>query len=369
LHRIKVLFTIPNFDTAGSGKVLYDLATNLNPSFFEVEIACNHAQGDFFEVVKSTGLKIHIVDFTIPFRPYLTLLKRLKPVIQFFKENNFDIIHSWHWSSDWTEPLGARIARIPWLYTKKAMSWGNKHWQIRSRMANHIVTINKDMNSQFFPGWSKTSYIPLGLDTTYYHPQSHTRTFPNDVKFEEGDFVMVSVANLVPVKGVELAIEALKRINQKRLKYLIVGNYDNEYGKGLIEKIQKHGLSDQVIFSGRVLDVRPYLAGADLFVIPTKNEGRKEGMPMAPVEAMASERLVIGSRIPGITDILSGFEELLFEPGDVTALMKRILQVMKMSEQERIDKANDLFKKTREQYTLQQFLSAHEELYTRLAKN
>ena len=261
------------------------------------------------------------------------------------------------------------MAGIPWLYTKKAMSWGNKHWQIRSRMANHIVTINKDMNAQFFPDWSKTSYIPLGLDTNYYHPQARTRSFPKGIHFDKEDFVMVSVANLVPVKGVELAIEALKRINQKRLKYLIVGNYDNEYGKGLIEKIQRQGLSDQVIFTGKVLDVRPYLAGADLFVIPTKNEGRKEGMPMAPVEAMASERLVIGSRIPGITDILSGFEELLFEPGDVTTLMERILQVIKMSEQQRIDKANDLLKKARKQYNMRQFLSAHEELYTRLAKN
>ena len=45
MNKIKVLFTIPNFDTAGSGKVLYDLATNLNPLHFEVEIACNHDRG------------------------------------------------------------------------------------------------------------------------------------------------------------------------------------------------------------------------------------------------------------------------------------------------------------------------------------
>ena len=44
-------------------------------------------EGHFFEVVQSTGLKIHIVDFTIPYRPYVTLLNRLRPVIHFFKEN------------------------------------------------------------------------------------------------------------------------------------------------------------------------------------------------------------------------------------------------------------------------------------------
>ena len=36
--RIKILFTIPNFDTAGSGKVVYDLVNGLDKEIFEPEI-------------------------------------------------------------------------------------------------------------------------------------------------------------------------------------------------------------------------------------------------------------------------------------------------------------------------------------------
>ena len=46
---IKVLFTIPNFDTAGSGLPLIKLANNLNKNIFITEIACLHKNGDLFQ--------------------------------------------------------------------------------------------------------------------------------------------------------------------------------------------------------------------------------------------------------------------------------------------------------------------------------
>ena len=50
--RIKILYTIPNFDTAGSGKALLNIAKKLNPDKFEVEIACLHNRGLFFKEVE-----------------------------------------------------------------------------------------------------------------------------------------------------------------------------------------------------------------------------------------------------------------------------------------------------------------------------
>ena len=36
MTKIKILYTIPNFDTAGSGKVLYDLAKYLDKDKFHM---------------------------------------------------------------------------------------------------------------------------------------------------------------------------------------------------------------------------------------------------------------------------------------------------------------------------------------------
>src|SRR5690554_7435 len=164
MGRIKILYTIPNFDTAGSGKVVYDLVKGLDKDEFELEIACSSNKGSFFAEVESLGVPIHIQKTTTEYRPYLTLPSRLRPIIRFMKSNKYDVIHSWHWSSDWTEALAARLAGVKWLYTKKAMSWGNRHWKIRSFMANFIITINDEM-SLYFPNKKNQALIPLGIDT------------------------------------------------------------------------------------------------------------------------------------------------------------------------------------------------------------
>ena len=38
-----------------------------------------------------------------------------------FKKINPDIIHSYHYAADYTEPIAARMAGIKWIYTKKNM--------------------------------------------------------------------------------------------------------------------------------------------------------------------------------------------------------------------------------------------------------
>lgn len=368
-RRRRILYTIPNFDTAGSGKVVYDLARNLDASRFEVEIACNHDRGAFFKVVEDTGLRIHLANLTCAYRPYISLASRLTPLKSFFRSNRFDLVHSWHWSSDWTEALACRFIGTPWIYTKKSMGWGNVHWKIRSRLANHIVCINSDMEKIFFPGWKKISRIPIGVDTDYYRtpgPSERMKSRRN-LGISEDDFVLLSVANLVPVKGIELVVDALERLRLENVKYIVVGDNDNEYGRQMMDSVKERGLNNKVIFIGKVLDVRPYLAMADVFLIPTKDEGRKEGLPVAPIEAMACSRIVLGSRISGISDLLEHHPELLFQPNNVDDIAKKIAFVRGIDHEQRTGLANQMRRHVEERYSLRSFVAAHEELYDRLA--
>ena len=86
--------------------------------------------------------------FAIGYRPFITFPFRLIKTIRFFRKQKFDLIHSWHWSSDFTEPFAAKLAGIPFVYTKKAMGWGNKAWLWRSKLSTNIIAINNDMMIQ-----------------------------------------------------------------------------------------------------------------------------------------------------------------------------------------------------------------------------
>ena len=362
MERIKILYTIPNFNTAGSGKVVYDLVKGLDKNLFEVEIACSSNKGVFFKEVEKLGIPIHIVETTTPYRPYLTLLPRIRRIRKFIKENKYDIVHSWHWSSDWTEALAARWAGAEWIYTKKAMSWGNKHWKIRSFLANFIITINDEMQD-YFPNKKNQQLIPLGIDTDYYNPAF----FPAPETKNE-DFNIITVANLVPVKGVEILIKAIKKLNEPTIKLTVLGDNANEYGMYLETVCKELNIDQQVHFTGKKSDVRPFIAASDLYVIPTLNEGRKEGMPMALVEAMSMGVPVLGSNISGINFVLKDFENLMFEAGNEVFLANKILELKMLSKSERIKFGSKLRAFVLENFNYGKFIKTHQQLYNELIK-
>ena len=359
MSKIKILFTIPNFDTAGSGKVVYDLVRGLDKSKFEVEIACQHGRGGFFKEVKALGVRIHFLETTVAYRPYISLLSRLNPVIKFFKQNKYDIVHSWHWSSDWTEVLAARLAGVKWVYTKKAMSWGNRHWKIRSLMANFIVTINNEMKG-YFPYKKAQKLIPIGIDTNYYKP---SKVRPSEIS---DTFNVITVANLVPVKGIEILIYAIELMKDNSVNLKIVGDNENPYGQKIIKLCRDLKLKNQIEFVGKVKDVRPLIEEADVYIIPTLDEGRKEGMPMALVEAMCMAVPVLGSNISGINFVLNEFNNLLFPAGNSEELKEKLVTIKKMSLKERTSLGNTLRDHCIHNYSMEGFITEHELLYKSL---
>ncbi|VXC31513.1 Glycosyltransferase involved in cell wall bisynthesis [Flavobacterium sp. 9AF] len=357
--KTKILYTIPNFDTAGSGKVLYDLAKGLNKDKFEVIIACSNNKGAFFKEVENLGLPIFIKPITKPLRPYYSFLFRLKEDISFIKKHKIDIVHSWHWSSDWSEVLAARLGGAKFIYTKKAMTWGNIHWKIKSYLSNFIITINDEMKN-YFPNKSSQKLIPLGLDTNYYDPNLFVQ------KKDNSTFKIITVANLVPVKGIEVLINAVKLINNKNIYLEVVGDDRSTYASDLKKKVIALGLENHISFLGKHNDVRPFLAQADLYVIPTLNEGRKEGMPMALVEAMSMGKSVLGSDISGINYVLKDFKNLLFEAKNEKQLAEKIKECFQMTMEERVNLGNRLRQYCLDNFSYDEFINNHEALYTNL---
>ncbi len=363
MSKIKILFTIPNFDTAGSGKVVYDLVKGLDKDKFSPEIACFHNKGAFFKEVEQLGVPIHIIPFTTSYKPYITFLSRVNRISKFFKKHEFDLVHSWHWSSDFSEVLAAKIARVPYVYTKKAMSWGNKAWRIKSRLSTKILVLNSDMIPRFFSKLKKkTILIHLGVDLTKYSPQKRTRETALGLQFKESDFVIVTVANLVPIKGIEYLIQAIEKLNDSNVKLVVVGNNKNEYGQELMQNT----INKNIYFIDKQLDVRPYHAIANLFIIPTKTVW--EGLPVAPIEAMASQRIVIGSDVEGVNEVLQDYPNCLFPAKNVQAICGKIKEIQQLSIEEKEALELQMRKTVEEKFSLLKCISEHERFYLNLLK-
>lgn len=365
MSKIKILYTIPNFDTAGSGKVVYDLVNGLDKTKFAPEILVKHTEGPFFKEILKLGVPIHVFPYETTYQPLWSFPFRLWKVARFFRKHRWDLIHSWHWSSDFSEPLAAKLAGIKFIYTKKAMGWGNKAWRYRSILSTKVIAINQAMMDEFFNPMPKVDAVlmPLGLDTTEYKPLVPNEDIQRKYSIDKNDFVVISVVNMVPVKGIEILIEAVVQSNIANLKLLLVGDDRSAYVDNLKEKYRNH---KGIIFTGRQQNVQAYLSVADVFVIPTKNEGKREGMPMAPVEAMAMGIPVIGSRVAGITDVLKGFEENIFEAENIPELIKLLEVYADMSKQKRKEIGMRMRDKVVKEYNIDTFIKSREILYESL---
>lgn len=361
-NKIKILYTIPNFKTAGSGKVVYDLVKGLDKDKFAPEICCSHSEGEFFKEVEKLNVPIHVFNSTTDLKPYTSFPIRLLKIILFLRKHQFDLIHSWHWSSDISEPLAAKIACIPWIFTKKAMSWGSpKKWKLRSLLSTRILVLNKDMIPRYFEKLkNKVDLIYLGVDINKYIPQEKIYTTPLGHTFTKEDFVIVTVANLVPIKGIEYLIRAVNNVNDSSMKLLIVGNNQNEYGQTLVSE----NTNPNIYFIDKQMDVRPYHAVADVFVIPTKTSW--EGLPVAPLEAMSSQRIVLGSNVEGVKEVLASFPEFMFPAKDADALVEKILEIKQMSSKDKQNLALKMRNEIVSNFSLEQCVHKHELFYLKI---
>ena len=140
-----------------------------------------------------------------------------------------------------------------------------------------------------------------------------------------GAKVLMTAGILNRGKNMEMLIKCLPRIGMDNLFLFIIGDgsskEDFSYINHLRELTRRLSLDHRVIFTGWLEKEelwRIYLV-ADLFVLPSKSEG----MPNAILEALGLGVPCIGSRIPGITDVLR-HEELLFAPLDEETLVNKL---------------------------------------------
>jgi UDP-glucose:(heptosyl)LPS alpha-1,3-glucosyltransferase len=108
---------------------------------------------------------------------------------------------------------------------------------------------------------------------------------------------LIFVANELQRKGYGTILEAMRRLDRRDLRLLVVGRASVEQAK---REAAAAGLASQVIVCGSSGDVGQYHAAADLFVLPTQYEA----FCLAILEALGSGLPVITTTVPGARDAI-----------------------------------------------------------------
>jgi len=198
---------------------------------------------------------------------------------------------------------------------------GMRRWLQRYalRKAEQVTTVSSHLASEagrFCPEASgKIVTIPTGVALD---------EFDGPVRFPFPSSYLLSLARLNPLKGHDVLLSAFRMVaeREKNIHLIIAGDGP--------QRIRLHaialafGLKDRVTLLGEVgrERVKELLAGCEFLV----HHSWSEGIPFAVLEAMASGKAVVGTRVGGIPEVVSDLETgRLVPPGDSESLAKAML--------------------------------------------
>ncbi len=196
-----------------------------------------------------------------------------------------------------------------------------------SRFVVAISRFNRDVILDACGGrhGDRVAVIHCGVDTRAIRP----RRGPTAFEEGRGPFAVVWVGTLYEVKGQRYLLEACRALVDGGLDVAcrLVG--DGRDRAALEELAASLGLADRVRFLGALerREVLAAVAAADVLVAPSvpTADGRRVGIPVALMEAMASGVPVVASRLSGSPELVrDGETGLLVEPRDAAGLAAAI---------------------------------------------
>lgn len=172
----------------------------------------------------------------------------------------------------------------------------------------------------------KMVVIHCGVDTKQFRPLCQNGNQSGvEAGAESNLLTLCSIGTLHEVKGQRFLIEACRLLAERNLNVHCHFVGDGPDKAALMRQSAEAGLSGHITFHGQQTraEVAKLLQTTDIVVAPSvpSSDGRREGIPVALMEAMATGLPVVASRLSGIPELVDdGVNGLLTPPGDAVSL-------------------------------------------------
>ncbi|MGV3724852.1 MAG: glycosyltransferase family 4 protein [Actinomycetota bacterium] len=197
---------------------------------------------------------------------------------------------------------------------RKHLQWGLSH-------ASRVITVSGALRDKVADLGVPASRIRVqhnGVDGDRFQIRNRAEA-RNRLGLSPDRRLICFVGNLVPEKGVDVLIEALARLRDSGddvTDLALVGAGGAQ--EALRQQAQSLRLEQRVQFCGRRSheEIPAWLTASDLFCLPS----RREGCPNVVLEALASGRPVVASRVGGLPELVNPSNGLLAPADDSRAL-------------------------------------------------
>jgi glycosyltransferase involved in cell wall biosynthesis len=222
-----------------------------------------------------------------------------------------------------------RLTGIPYSFTAHGADLQVDQHMLREKVsaAKFVVSISNDNRDliENVCGANASRHVEIvrcGVDTSIFRASG--REHHQDVE-RPSKLRIVCTGTLYEVKGQTVLIEACRVLHERGVSFECHLIGEGPMREELQHQADEDGISDYVVFHGRQTrqQIADRLRDSDVLAAPSvpTAEGRREGIPVVLMEAMASGLPVVASRISGIPELVEHDKTgLLIPPRDPNAL-------------------------------------------------
>lgn len=326
---IRVLNVVGSFEVGGTERYLARIAPLLRRHGVAVEFCALEARGALLDSVTK--------DFPVIGTSYIcragrsntkTLLEVIGQIRSLVRRERYAIVHTYLFWSDVLGVIGARLGGCHRVIESRRALHGWRHdptrFQHALELGTNVLADELIANSRFVLDevLSTERFVPRtrrviynGIDPAHYRRATPARS---------AELRLVTVGALANRKGHEYGIHALRRVLDAGVAthLTVVGGGPD---RRLLEELTANlGLTANITFAGEHGDPRPFLEAADMFVLPS----RQEGFSNAVLEAMASWLPVIATDVGGNREaVIDGEGGRIVPAFDAAALANAIIDL------------------------------------------
>lgn len=368
-HKLNVLHLGSPSGLYGAERWILALVAYLDPELVESTVGVindqEYLQIPLCKAAEARGIRT--VTFDGFGKVNLAVLKRLR---EYIIEEQIDIVHTHFYKTDLLGLMAARGTDCRVISTPHGFASrpSRRLWLYENvgKLVFPFMDVVVPLSNALFealtkiPGMRRNmKLIENGVDV---REASAERPIADElgVLKNQGKFVIGYIGRLEAGKDLETLLRAMAEDDHPDWHAALVGEGAHRVQ---LEKLAKQlGLVDKVSFFGFREDRLAFLAGFDIFVLPS----RSEGIPRCLMEAMASRVPVIASDIPGCRNLVDGSTTgLLFKVGNEHELEQRITG-LQQSNALRKSLADEARRFVERKYSCERMAREYEDLYKQL---
>ena len=257
-------------------------------------------------------------------------------LVKYFRIKKFDLIHVSGGSWQYKGILAGKISntKLVWHLNDTSMPWVfRKIFSLLSTMPDAYIFASertRDYYSGLIKNYKMEFVIPAPVDTEWFSPNVMVDGDKELIQLWENKTVIGMVANLSPIKGIDIFIQVAVELNKEfsDFQFVVIGA-KSESQSSLHDKLigmLKDLNVTNIKFVGRRNDLRPLLKRIDIYVCSSY----AESSPISVWEAMSMAKPIVSADVGDVGKyVLSGESGEVVPVADVIAMKDAIIRLFR----------------------------------------